>query len=310
MKGIFVNIFGGIMKCDTIADGRHRRGEGSGPEGAAGGAPRRHQRRAGQKILADSGLTSTPRRHGRRRARRSWRSRPGKAAVMSASSSDKNTQADRPGHHRHGRRVPHQAVREYGTNVVGGVTPGKGGTRSEGFPVFDTVADAVKKTGANATVIYVPPPGAADAILEAAEAGIARDRLHHRGHPDARHGQGEARARRAQPKTRADRAELPRHDHARRVQDRHHARLHPQAGQGRRGVALGHADLRGGAPADGARARPVDRDRHRRRSGQGHRLHRRLALFEHDPETRGGAHDRRDRRRPPRRRRPRSSRST
>jgi succinyl-CoA synthetase alpha subunit len=60
-----------------------------------------------------------------------------------------------------------------GTNIVGGVTPGKGGQVHEGFTVFDTVADAVKKTGANATVIYVPPPGAADAILEAAQAGIA-----------------------------------------------------------------------------------------------------------------------------------------
>jgi succinyl-CoA synthetase alpha subunit len=64
-------------------------------------------------------------------------------------------------------------MREYGTNVVGGVTPGKGGLNHEGFAVLDTVVDAVKKTGANATVIYVPPPGAADAILEAAQAGIA-----------------------------------------------------------------------------------------------------------------------------------------
>src|SRR5213082_3956767 len=61
---------------------------------------------------------------------------------------------------------------EYGTNVVGGVTPGKGGTTHEGIPVFNTVADAVKEVGANASVIYVPPAFAADAIMEAADAGI------------------------------------------------------------------------------------------------------------------------------------------
>jgi succinyl-CoA synthetase alpha subunit len=63
-------------------------------------------------------------------------------------------------------------MREYGTQIVGGVTPGKGGTTHEGFPVFDTVDEAVAKTGANASVIYVPPPGGADAIVEAADAGL------------------------------------------------------------------------------------------------------------------------------------------
>jgi succinyl-CoA synthetase alpha subunit len=65
-----------------------------------------------------------------------------------------------------------KAAQAYGTTVVGGVTPGKGGTTHEGWPVFDTVADAVKATGANASVIFVPPPGGADAVMEAAEAGL------------------------------------------------------------------------------------------------------------------------------------------
>jgi succinyl-CoA synthetase alpha subunit len=61
----------------------------------------------------------------------------------------------------------------YGTTVVGGVTPGKGGTTHEGWPIFDTVHEAVEKTGANASVIFVPPAFAADAIMEAADAGVA-----------------------------------------------------------------------------------------------------------------------------------------
>lgn len=65
-----------------------------------------------------------------------------------------------------------KGCRDYGTKVVGGVTPGKGGTEIEGFPVFNTVKEAVAKTGANATMIFVPPVGAADAILEALDSGI------------------------------------------------------------------------------------------------------------------------------------------
>lgn len=65
-----------------------------------------------------------------------------------------------------------QKCREYGTRMVGGCTPGKGGTTVDDFPVFNTVEEAVRKTGANATMIFVPPPGCGDAILEAADAGI------------------------------------------------------------------------------------------------------------------------------------------
>ncbi len=65
-----------------------------------------------------------------------------------------------------------EQMRDYGTQIVGGVTPGKGGTEHIGLPVFNTVREAVEATGADASVIYVPPPFAADAILEAADAGI------------------------------------------------------------------------------------------------------------------------------------------
>jgi succinyl-CoA synthetase alpha subunit len=65
-----------------------------------------------------------------------------------------------------------QGARDYGTQMVGGVTPGKGGTTIDGFLVFDTVKEAVEKTGATASVIYVPPPFAADSIMEAVDAGL------------------------------------------------------------------------------------------------------------------------------------------
>src|SRR3954452_10082963 len=63
--------------------------------------------------------------------------------------------------------------REYGTQIVGAVKPGRGGTQQEGFALFDTAAEAVRITGANASMVFVPPAGAADAILEAADAGIS-----------------------------------------------------------------------------------------------------------------------------------------
>ena len=65
-----------------------------------------------------------------------------------------------------------RTCKEYGTRMVAGVTPGKGGASFEGIPIFDSVEDAVRETGANASVIYVPPPFAADAIMESADAGV------------------------------------------------------------------------------------------------------------------------------------------
>jgi succinyl-CoA synthetase alpha subunit len=85
---------------------------------------------------------------------------------------DRNTRLLVQGMGRHGT-FHAMGCRDYGTKVVGGVTPGKGGTNVEGFPLFNTVAEAVAKTGANVSAVFVPPAGAADTIMEATDAGIA-----------------------------------------------------------------------------------------------------------------------------------------
>ncbi len=101
----------------------------------------------------------------------------------------------------------------YGTRVVAGVTPGKAGQEVEGIPVFNTVRDAVKKTECDTSLIFVPPPFCADAILEAADAGVKLDHLHYRRHSGQRHGEGQARAPR--PRRPPGRTELPRRHHGR-----------------------------------------------------------------------------------------------
>src|SRR6185312_8125876 len=116
-------------------------------------------------------VTCTSRQMSGRRTWRNWsagrRTRGNPMSILV----DKNTRVLCQGMGKAGTFHATQC-RDYGTQVVGGVVPGKGGTTKDGFPLFNTVAEAVQKTGANATMVFVPPPAAADAIMEAADANI------------------------------------------------------------------------------------------------------------------------------------------
>jgi succinyl-CoA synthetase alpha subunit len=121
---------------------------------------------------------------------------------------------------------------------VAGVNPKKAGEDFEGIPIFANVAEAKKETGANVSVIYVPPAGAAAAIWEAVEAELDLAICITEGIPVRDMMEVKDRMAKAGSKTL-----LPRPDHPGRDQDRHHAGSHPQEGPHRRRVALGHPDL-------------------------------------------------------------------
>lgn len=126
----------------------------------------------------------------------------------------------------HSQQCRKYATEECGRSepvLVGGVTPGKGGTEVDGFPVFNSVREAAEKTGANTSMIFVPPPFAADAIMESADAGMKLIVAITEGIPVLDMAPGQA-VPAGVPRNAADRPELPRHHHAGRRQDRHHAR--------------------------------------------------------------------------------------
>ncbi len=184
VKGIFVNIFGGIMKCDVIAERRGGGGPGARPHRALVVRLEGTNVELGKKILEQSGLTlvsATTMADGAQKivelARRLSECTRTMAILVNKDTRVLVVQGitgSAGGFH------AKQCI-AYGTQVVAGCTPGRGGETFEAegpdgkkvkIPVFDTVAEAVKQTGANTSLIFVPPPGAADAILEAADAGL------------------------------------------------------------------------------------------------------------------------------------------
>ena len=152
--------------------------------------------------------------------------------------------------------------RDYGTQVVAGVTPGKGGQDFEGIPVFDSVAEARDRTGVNATMIFVPPPFAADAVMEAVDAGIELVIAITEGIPV--NDMLRVKAFMAGKSSRLIGPNCPGVISPGNGEDRHHARTHPPAWQGRGHQPFRHPHVRGGLAADESRARPVHLRRDRR----------------------------------------------
>ena len=296
VKAVLINIFGGILRCDVLAAGVVAavkelsvnvpivvRMEGTNVE-------------EGKRILRESGLKFSTADsmgeaadEGRRPGGRSQRERRG--AVM-AVLLDRNTRLIVQGLTGREGTFHAKAAAAYGTKVVGGVTPGKGGTTHEGWPIFNSVHDAVRETGANATVIFVPPPFAADAIMEAVDAAIPLAVCITEGIPTldmlkvTSFMRGKA--------TRLIGPNCPGVITAGPGQGRHHPGAHLQGRPHRHRLEERHADLRGDPPAVEVRHGADDLHRHRRRPAHRHQPHRRAEAVCRRSRHRSRDHDWRD----------------
>ncbi len=169
VKAVFINVFGGILRCDMLA---------SGIVGAAKELRFKVPvvvRMEGTNVQRGTGNPAEFRAEFRRRewneGRRGKSRRASRWRAMSILV-DKKTRVIVQGLTGREGSFHSQQMIDYGTKIVAGVTPGKGGTKHLGVPVFNTVAEAVRETGANAAMAFVPPPFAADAILEAVDAAL------------------------------------------------------------------------------------------------------------------------------------------
>ena len=267
VRAVLINIFGGLARTDIIAAGLvEAKSEGALPQPTVVRLAGTNVARAAGDTRWRGGRVDPYRRFRRGGARGGAGGAEGggvMAVLLGASSRIVVQGFGRAG------QLQARISRAYGSTVVAGVTPGRGGQRLQETPVYDTVRAAVAEQGANVSVIFVPAPFAADAILEAADGRHPGGDLHHRVHSNPRHGAGEALPARLRDPP--DRTQLPRRDRPGAAgAGRHHAGGRVPAGQRRGDIAIRDPGVRGSGPIVAARHRAVRQRGRGRRSGDRH----------------------------------------
>ena len=261
VKAVLFNIFGGITRCDEVARGLIEAFEQIKPQVPFVVRLDGTNAQEGRALLAEASLPE--------RVRAATMDEAAERVVELAAMSvivDRETRLCASGIT--GREGSFHTLnnRAYGTHVVAGVTPGKGGQDVDGIPVFNTFHEAVAASGANTAMVFVPPPFAADSILEADDAGIETIIAITEGIPAHDELRVYTQLHR-KPGVAPDRPQLPGRPLARQGERRHHPRGLLPRGQRRRRLALGHAHLPGRQRARAARLRQLVDRRHRRRPG-------------------------------------------